>query len=342
VWRIGVLAGTGTVRKRTVPALRQSAVCRVTVLHGRDPKRLAEIAEIDGGIRLTQSVAEFAQWHDQYDIVYVGSPPFVHREHIELAARLRKPVICEKPLGIERNDVAAIHTMIDEYEIPFMLAHQVRHQPAAHEMRQIVRGQQLGQVSAASLRWAFWMKHDASNASWKLDPQRGGSSVLFDSGVHAIDLSIFLFGAPCGVVAVGNRQRESASFDSVTMILQYSTFAVSISASRSASAAVNDAVLGFTDGGVRAPAMLGEESVPAIEVNSPNGTDRRTYPAVNLYRAEVEDFCQALDGGPVVGTTIAEAVLAARVLFAAEDAIATGRVITLTDDYLDQAARPAL
>jgi hypothetical protein len=53
VFRIGILSGTGTGRKRTIPALLGSTAARVTVVHGRTAGTLAAVLELDPAIRTT-------------------------------------------------------------------------------------------------------------------------------------------------------------------------------------------------------------------------------------------------------------------------------------------------
>lgn len=195
-WRIGVLAGTGTVLKRTLPALLASTDCRVTVMHGRDPDRLRAVAAVDPTIRLAASEAQFAELRPYYDVVFIGSPPFLHLPHLELAFRLGTPVICEKPLTARRADYPRLAGLLGAGGLPFALAHQVRHQQAVAELSRLISCGDLGAPVAADLHWCFLMNHAASNARWKLDPTLGGSNAMFDCGVHAIDLALLLFGMP--------------------------------------------------------------------------------------------------------------------------------------------------
>lgn len=328
LWRIGILSGTGTARKRTIPALLDSEICRVTVVHGRGG-RLCQIAELDPEIRLTSSEQEFADWRQHYDVIYIGSPPFLHLSHLRLAARLGMPVICEKPLVTQRQEVEPLLELIEESGIPFMVAHQIRHQPAVTDIAEILTARRFGAPVAASLQWCFMMDHQASNARWKLDPAQGGSNAMFDCGVHAVDLAVLLFGAPDRVGAVGRQVRSAATLDLVVALLDYSGFSVTVVASQSASSGNNDLRITFATSVLRAAGLLGEQAVRAVEIVGESGTRKLTYEPVNLYRAEVENFCRSLAGPVTAGTTAADAALSARILFAAEDALRTGRLVDL-------------
>ncbi len=152
---------------------------------------------------------------------------------------------------------------------------------------------------------------------------------MFDCGVHAVDVAVGLFGSPARVMATGHHVRTDAVLDSVSSIMDYTEFPVAIAASQSASTAANDLTITFPDCVVRAAGLLGEKAISTIEVATASGTERWTFDTPDLYRAEVENFCESLDGSPMPGTTVAEAALAARVLFAVEDALLTGSPVEL-------------
>jgi predicted dehydrogenase len=320
-----MLAGTGTGRKRILPGLRASELCRVTVLHGRDRGRLEEVRRTDRGVRLTTDRAEFAQLADLYDLVYIGSPPFLHLADITLAAGLGKPILCEKPLVTSTEQLAAVVDVVQASAVPFMLAHQVRHQPAVAQIKRLISSNALGSVCAAHLQWMFIMSLTAPNAVWKRDPSLAGTSAVFDSGVHAVDLAVHLFGTPRRVCATGHRRLAGEVIDSVTTILDYEAFAATITTSQAGSPDANGLTITCADGVIAAPALLGERSTQTLHMTYQGDTRQHQYPPVNLYRAEVENFCRQLTDGPIVGTTLADAVAASRIMFAIEESMASGQ-----------------
>jgi predicted dehydrogenase len=326
VWRIGILSGTGTARKRTVPALLGSDICRVTFVHGRSDVQLRRIAAVDPEIHLVSSEHEFAELRDCYDIIYVGSPPFLRLSQIRLAVQLGMPVICEKPLVMRREDLGPVMVLLEDSDIPFMVAHHVRHQPAVRDIMGVLESSRLGSPVAASLQWCFLMDHGASSARWKLDPIRGGSNAMFDSGVHALDLAVQLFGPPERVSAVGHNIRSPDTLDSVVALLDYTNFCATITASQSGSPEGNDLLITFPSSVLRASNLLGESSAREVEISG-LGAERLTYEPINLYQAEVENFCRSLDDHNSAGTPLTDAAIASRILFAIEDAIRVGSLV---------------
>ena len=45
----------------------------------------------------------------EFDIAVVCSPPFLHREQLEMLLRAGLPTLCEKPLALSQKDALALH-----------------------------------------------------------------------------------------------------------------------------------------------------------------------------------------------------------------------------------------
>jgi predicted dehydrogenase len=298
-------------------------------VQGRDGNRLKRVAELDPGIRLVIDEHEFAYSHGQYDVILVGSPPFLHLRHIELAASLGMPVICEKPLIVHRKELPRLLELIGQGRVTLTVAHHVRHQPAVTDIVNLLRSNRLGSPVSAGLRWCFMMNHQAPSAQWKLDPALGGSSAMFDCGVHAIDLAVLFFGQPDRVGAVAHRVRSAHVYDSVASILDYPGFAVSIIASQSAVANGNDLQITFSSSVLRAENLLSEKAVRAVEILGGAAAGTAVYEPIDLYRLEVENFCHSLEGSASIGTSAADALMTTRILFAMEDALRIGQFVDL-------------
>jgi predicted dehydrogenase len=329
-WRIGILSATGTAWKRTIPALRESAVCRVTVVHGRDPDRLRSLAASRPDLRLASSLEDFAALRDDYDVIFVGSPPFLHVRDIRLAADIGRPVLCEKPLVARREDLQELAGLLERLPAPLAVAHHLRHQPVVADVAELLASGRLGRPVAASLQWGYVMDRAARNARWKLDPGLGGSNAMFDCGVHALDLAVLFFGLPGRVGAVAHRARSGATDDSVTATLDYADLAATVVASQSATPGGNDLRILFRESLLVVEGLFGEKSAARLRIDGGAAAGTVGYEPVNLYRQEVENFCRALEGRVTAGTGPADSLGTSRILFAIEESVQTGAFVQIS------------
>lgn len=126
-----------------------------------------------------------------------------HRPMVEVAARHRRPVLCEKPLAATWNDVVAICDTVARSGIPFMQSFPKRFDPINGEVRAIVAGGRLGRLTLARVRHGHM--HGLSETfadAWFVDKARSGGGTLLDEGVHAADFLRSTFGEPESVSAV--------------------------------------------------------------------------------------------------------------------------------------------
>lgn len=317
--RLVIIGATGTAMKRTIPALHQSPKCTVTAIQGRDAAKLAQ-AKSQWEIPKTYTDVREMLAAEQFDAVFIGTPPFLHKQDIDAAAETGKPIICEKPLASSLADAESIdETLRDRSDVPFMLAHHLRHQPAVRDIRDWIHDGAIGEVRTIWAQWGFELNREARNAAWKLKPNLGGLTAFHDAGVHLIDLLLYLLGTPRAVRASG----LSASlpvYDNVVANLEYDRCIAALNCSQTMPLPSNDLAIFGTAGRIYAKDAIGEKCIRSVVLTTKHGDEVREYESVNLYRAEIEAFFDYLDGtGARIGTDIDESMVAMRIL----DGIAT-------------------
>ncbi|AOF93180.1 Gfo/Idh/MocA family oxidoreductase [Sinorhizobium sp. RAC02] len=125
-----------------------------------------------------------------------------HLMLVEAAAALGRPVLCEKPLGIDRAQCDAIAAVVARTGIRFMQSFPKRFDPANHEIARLLQEKALGRVTLCRVRHGH--SHgltEAFRSAWFVDPARSGGGTLLDEGVHAADFLRWMFGEPESVFA---------------------------------------------------------------------------------------------------------------------------------------------
>jgi len=139
------------------------------------------------------------------DIVYVATPPALHKPYTLAAARAGKPVLVEKPMGLTAAESQAMVDACDAAGVELFVAYYRRFQPHALKMAELIGAGRLGTPVAAQIDFAL-AAPPAYDWGWRIAPAVSGGGLFVDVVSHRIDLMIRLLGAPTAV------QGLSASF----------------------------------------------------------------------------------------------------------------------------------
>lgn len=114
------------------------------------------------------------------DAVVICSETSRHLELIGLASGLGKPILCEKPIAITRDEGERIRAVVKDNI--FMTAFPCRFAPAWDRVLQRVQGGEIGEIVSISAT-----NHGRCAGGWFLEKDKGGGAIL-DHVVHVADL----------------------------------------------------------------------------------------------------------------------------------------------------------
>jgi predicted dehydrogenase len=137
------------------------------------------------------SVKVFASLDDllsdaDVDLVYIGSPPFLHYEQSLAALRAGKHVICEKPAAIELSHAQQLRQVAQDNSLLFVVNLMQRYNPLYDAVKILVDQQLLGQFVHG------YFENYASDeflpaAHWFWDDSKSGG-IFIEHGVHFFDM----------------------------------------------------------------------------------------------------------------------------------------------------------
>jgi predicted dehydrogenase len=340
----GVLGSGGIARRRTIPeGIVPAANARLVAVFDTDSSASAEVAA-RFGVRAVASAAELLA--ADLDAVYVATPPDGHCAQVQACACARKHVLCEKPLGLTVGEaeamIAACHQAGVRLGTAFMMRFQAQHQAAL----ELIRNGQLGQPVFARAQLSCW--YPPMPGAWRQDPARGGGGSLIDMGGHCIDLLEMFFGPVAAVSCFTNRTvHRYASEDSAVVSLRFANgalgvvdafFCVPDEASQnrlelygSAGSILARGTIGQgASGEMFACLAAGDTKYDAHQGRQAVGGVPIAPAPVNPYRAEIEEFSQAILDGREPANHAHLGLQSQRGLAACYEAARTGQVIELT------------
>ena len=135
---------------------------------------------------------------DDIDLAVLATPTQYHLEHALAAIAARKPVVIEKPFGVDLLEALKISTAAHQAGVDIFCYHNRRWDSDYLLTKKVIMAGGLGPIHAYTARWDRY--RPIVRSRWREDG-RPGSGVLLDLGPHLIDQSVQLFGKPSWVQA---------------------------------------------------------------------------------------------------------------------------------------------
>lgn len=339
----GVIGSGGIARRRTIPeGLVPAANAELVAVYDPHATANGEVARTFG-VRAAGSVEELLA--AGVEAVYIASPPPVHAAQATACAQAGKHVLCEKPLGMTVAEaeqmIAACQAAGVRLGTAFMMRFHAQHQAAL----QMVRDGRLGKPVLGRAQLSCWYPPLAG--AWRQDPVTGGGGSLIDMGGHCIDLLEMFFGPLAAVSCFVNCSVQGyASEDSAVATLRFASGALGVVDTFFCipdQSSQNRLELYGSLGSILARGTIGQgdrgEMAAWLEAAA-GGYDAQQARAaggglvidpapVNMYRAEIEEFSQALLDGREPGNNAALGLQSQRVIAACYESARTGRVVSL-------------
>jgi predicted dehydrogenase len=309
--RWGVIASGGIARRRTIPeGILPARNAELVAVWGRNKRTNAEVAR-EFGARRANSLDELLAL--DLDAVYIASPNHVHLEQARRAAAAGKHVFCEKPLGMSAAEAKSMVQVCRNAAVnlgtAFMMRHHSRHQAALR----LMRDGRLGQPVYARAQLSCW--YPPLRGAWRQIPKLAGGGALMDLAGHCIDLLEMFFGPVTVVSCMTNHTvQRYATEDSAALLLRFKNGALATvdtffcirdrsSKNRlelygSRGSILAQDTIGQGDGGEMTAFLEdGGKAYDAKQARNQAGGMVIAPKPVNTYRAEIEEFSQALLDG---------------------------------------------
>ena len=164
------------------------------VIVGRDAKQTNEAARLYGWQEATTDWKAVMQ-RDDIDVVDICTPGDWHEPMALEAAKAKKHIVCEKPLGNNLKEATRMTAAAAKAGVRHFLMHNYRRAPAVTLARKIIDDGRIGRIFHFRARYLQdWAMSPKLQMLWRFDKQRAGSGALGDLGSHIIDLAHYLCG----------------------------------------------------------------------------------------------------------------------------------------------------
>ena len=162
---------------------------------------------------------------DSVDAVLIATPHYQHTSQGISALEAGLHVLVEKPISVHKADCERLIAAHRNQEQVFATMFQQRTMPVYRKLRDLLAGEELGQLTRINWTCTGWFRSDAYYASsaWRATWHGEGGGVLLNQCPHQIDLMTWMFGMPSrvrGFCGFGKYHNISVE-DEVTAYMEY-------------------------------------------------------------------------------------------------------------------------
>jgi len=198
--RIGIIGAGKVSDYHHVPGIRIDHRAELAGVCDADPKLVENRCREWGCDFGTTNVDEMCR-SPNVDAVIIATPNFTHRPISLTAIENGKHVMCEKPLGLNAQEVRDMYHAARDRSVVHMTAFTYRFAPAMRYIKHLLDKGSLGVPRHfRSQRFLDWPE---TSWGWRQYQDKAGAGDLFDMTIHRIDFAIDLLGPIdqiCGAV----------------------------------------------------------------------------------------------------------------------------------------------
>jgi len=182
------------------------------------------------------------------DAIYIGTPHTSHLDNTLLCLQGGKPVLCEKPMGINERQVQAMVSESSKRGVFLMEAMWTWFFPAIQRVRELVRAGAIGEVRLVSASFCFTVPFEPTSRLF--DPDYAGGALL-DVGIYPLALAQWVYESEPEEVEGLARMGESGVDEVNALSLRYPGGGLAVLSSAVRVYQPEDAVIAGSEGYIR-------------------------------------------------------------------------------------------
>lgn len=154
----------------------------------------------------------------EVDVIYIATP---HTQHATLAIAAMehgKHVLCEKPMGVNLDEVKKMIAAAQRNNVFLMEALWTRFNPSIRKIKELVDDKKIGDIGYLQADFAFYAL-DREEEGRLLNPALAGGSLL-DIGIYPIFLAYLMLGKPTNIL-VSSKFHSTGAEIQTSLIFEY-------------------------------------------------------------------------------------------------------------------------
>lgn len=204
--------GNGNIANSTAKNILSGDHSIVSV-YGRNGAKAREFAEKVGAVAYDSP--QEAIDREEVEGVYIATPHSSHVEYALLAMRLKKPVLCEKPVAVSAKDAQLLIDEAQKNGVYFAEAMWTWFSDVSLKVKEWIKSGKIGEVRSVEMYYQFLGILKPKTSRLFLPETAGGA--LLDIGIYPITYCYNLFGYPDEIVCKGELKNGIDMGETVTL-----------------------------------------------------------------------------------------------------------------------------
>ncbi len=306
----GIIGCGGIADRRTLPGMMLAENATPVAVMDADLAVAQRVMETYGAAYATDRYEDLLAM-DEVEAVYIASPVFAHKEQAIAAARAKKHILLEKPLGLTLEDSLEIIEVCEKEGVKLGVGLMMRYHAYHQAIKNLIAEGKIGEIVSMRAQFTCW--YPKMDNCWRQDKTLSGGGALMDMGIHCIDLLQYLSGLHA-VECTGYAHNQTFGYsadDSAAVIMKMNNGALAyVDSNFNIPDAAAKCPLEFygTKGSIIATGTLGQDEAGTVEILATS--DDAAYDAQqnrslvkaealqvtfgNMYTKEIEAFSDAV------------------------------------------------
>ena len=320
----GVIGCGGIADRRTLPGMMNAQNAELVAVMDASPEAAKKVCEKYGAKYAFDNVEDLLAL-EEIQAVYIASPVFCHKEQCEKAAKAKKHILLEKPMGLTIAESEEIAACCEKEGVKLGVAFMMRFHSYHQKMKEIITQGTIGEIVSARAQFTCW--YPEMENCWRQNKALSGGGAMLDMGIHAIDLIRYITNLDVAEVSgfAGNQIFKYSVDDAGVGVYKMTNGALCVvEAAFNIPDDVSVSKLEFygTKGCIIAKGTLAQEeggNVEVLAINDAGGynaqQNRSTVTPIkldvtfgNMYTKEIEGFGNAVLGNGEIPVTAADAI----------------------------------
>ncbi|MBQ2696096.1 MAG: Gfo/Idh/MocA family oxidoreductase [Clostridia bacterium] len=187
----GVIGCGGIADRRTLPGMMLAENAELIAVMDANPEAANRCKEKYNAKYAFTKIEDLLSLAE-IEAVYIASPVFCHKEQCLLAAKAKKHILLEKPMGLTTEESTEIAAICEQEGVKLGVAFMMRFHSYHQKMREIVSAGTLGEIVSARAQFTCW--YPEIENCWRQNKTLSGGGAMLDMAIHSIDLIRYITG----------------------------------------------------------------------------------------------------------------------------------------------------